>query len=81
MPKNKNKMNNNNMNKKTIFWWSSWTMALTWDEYWMLVSALINCKLHIAKQFKSWKNRNKSQDVDWERKFKSQTINVKFHLL
>ena len=43
------------MNKKIIFWWSLWTMALIWDEYWMLVSALINCKVHIAKQFKSWK--------------------------
>ena len=47
------KSNNNNMNKKTIFWWSSWTMALTWDEYLMLVSALIDCKLHIGKQFTS----------------------------
>ena len=60
------KMNNNNKNKKIIFWWSLWTMALIWDEYWMLVSALIICKVHIAKQFKSWK---KEQDPGcWLRK-------------
>ena len=56
-------------------------MALILDEYWMLVSDLINCKVHTAKQFKSWKKKNKIQDVDWERKFKLQTINVKFDLL
>ena len=68
------------MNKKIIFWWWLWTMALICDEYWMLVSALINYKVHTAKQFKGWK-KNKIQDVDWERKFKSQAINVKFDLL
>ena len=51
-------------------------MALTWDEYWMLVSALNNCKL---QNNLSVEKRNKIQDVDWE--FKSQTINVKFDLL
>ena len=49
------KNNSNNMNKEIIFWWSLWTMALIWYEYCMLVSALINCKVHTAKQFKSWK--------------------------
>ena len=47
------KMNNNYMNKKIIFWWSLWTMALIWDKYWKLVSAVINCKMHTVKQFKS----------------------------
>ena len=68
------------MNKKIIFWWWLWTMPFIWDEYWMLVSALINYKVLTAKQFKGWK-KNKIQDVDWERKFKSQAINVKFDLL
>ena len=48
------------MNKKIIFWWSLWTMALIGDEYWMLVSGLINCKVHTAKQFKSWKKEQQS---------------------
>ena len=49
------------MNKKIISWWSLWTMALIWDEYWMLVSALVNCKVHIAKQFNSWKKGTRSR--------------------
>ena len=53
--KNNDNKNNNNMNNKIIFWWLLWTMALIWDEYWMLVSVLINCKVHTAKQFKGWK--------------------------
>ena len=49
------------MNKKIIFWWWLWTMALIWDEYWMLVSALINYKVHTAKQFKGWKKGTRSR--------------------
>ena len=57
-------------------------MALIiWDEYWMLVSALINCNVHIAKQLIRLEKKKKIQDVDWDRKFKLQTINVKFDLL
>ena len=48
---------------------------------WLLnASLLLIAKCTLQNNLRVEK-RNKIQDVDWERKFKSQTINVKFDLL